>query len=347
MTIPRGTAQSPKYQRLAADLRRRIAEGEFTAEAALPVESELERQYGVARNTVRLAVDVLVNEGRLVRLQGKGTYLREHPVLDHRAYGPAPGRDVRPSLPGPAGPSGASGSSGSSGSSGLSGSVGSVGMPGLSGALVASAASGSTAATGATGVPGAPGAEDGPRDCLAVPSAVYRGEAADAGRELTVDFEMMIVRARIDIAERLGLRPGEAIVVRRQLRLLDREPYSIEESHYRAGLAAGTPLMEPDQIDGGDEAVLAALGRTEIGAVDHLVARMPGPEEAQWFQGGPGVPLVVQTRVTYDRRGPVRVIETRYSADRSRLVYGIGDLAARASLPAPAAPVDPARADAP
>ncbi|MFJ9947909.1 GntR family transcriptional regulator [Kitasatospora sp. NPDC091207] len=287
MTIPRGTAQSPKYQRLAADLRRRIAEGEFTAQAALPVESELERQYGVARNTVRLAVDVLVNEGRLVRLQGKGTYLREHPVLDHRAYGPTPASPLsRDPLA-------------------------------------------------------------GPRDCLAVPTAVYLGEAADAGRELTVDFEMMIVRARVDIAERLGLRPGEAIVVRRQLRLLDREPYSIEESHYRAGLAAGTPLMEPDQIDGGDEAVLALLGRTEIGAVDHLVARMPGPEEAQWFQGGPGVPLMVQTRVTYDRRGPVRVIETRYSADRSRLVYGVGDLAARALLPAPAAPVDPARADAP
>ncbi|MFF2147732.1 GntR family transcriptional regulator [Kitasatospora sp. NPDC058190] len=279
MTIPRGTAQSPKYQRLAADLRRRIAEGEFTADAALPVESELERQYGVARNTVRLAVDVLVNEGRLVRLQGKGTYLREHPVLDHRAYGPA----LAPE----------------------------------------------------------------PRDCLGTPSAVYLGEAADAGRELSTDFEMMIVRARVDIAERLGLRPGEAIVVRRQLRLLDREPYAIEESHYRAGLAAGTPLMEPDPVDGGDEAVLAALGRTEIGAVDHLVARMPGPEEAQWFQGGPGVPLMVQTRVTYDRRGPVRVIETRYSADRSRLVYGIGDLGARTTLPAPAAPVDPARADAP
>ncbi|MFF7992738.1 GntR family transcriptional regulator [Kitasatospora xanthocidica] len=279
MTIPRGTAQSPKYQRLAADLRRRIAEGEFTADAALPVESELERQYGVARNTVRLAVDVLVNEGRLVRLQGKGTYLREHPVLDHRAFGPAP----------------------------------------------------------------APA----PRDCLAGPSAVYLGEAAEAGRELGTDFEMMIVRARVDIAERLGLRPGEAIVVRRQLRLLDREPYSIEESHYRAGLAAGTPLMEPDPVEGGDEAVLATLGRVEIGAVDHLVARMPGPEEAQWFQGGPGVPLMVQTRVTYDRRGPVRVIETRYSADRSRLVYGVGDLGARTTLPAPAAPVDPARADAP
>lgn len=279
MTIPRGSAQSPKYQRLAADLRRRITVGEFTVDDPLPVEGVLEKQYGVARNTVRLAVDVLVNEGRLVRLQGKGTYLREHPVLDHRVYGPG----VLPDQ----------------------------------------------------------------RDCLATPTEVYTKEAVEAGRELTADFEMLVVRARVDIAERLGLRPGEAIVVRRQLRLLDREPYSIEESHYRAGLAAGTPLMEPDQVAGGDEAVLAALGRTEVGAVDHLVARMPGPEEAQWFQGGPGVPLVVQTRVTYDRRGPVRVIETRYSADRCRLLYGVGDLGARTTLPAPATPVDGARADAP
>ncbi|MER5864017.1 GntR family transcriptional regulator [Kitasatospora sp. NPDC002040] len=275
MTIPRGSTQSPKYQRLAADLRRRIAAGEWRGDSPLPVETELEQQYGVARNTVRLAVDVLVNEGRLVRLQGKGTYLKEHPVLDHRVYGP-------PLLPGQ--------------------------LPGQ-------------------------------RDCLAAPTEVYAREARAAGRRLTVDFEMLIVRARVDIAERLGLRPGEAVVVRRQLRLLDREPYSIEESHYRAGLAAGTPLMEPDPVPGGDEAVLAALGRTEIGAVDHLVSRMPGPEEAAWFQGGPGAPLLVQTRVGYDARGPVRVIETRYSADRCRLVYGLGELAARPVPETPVAPV--------
>ncbi|MDH6141714.1 GntR family transcriptional regulator [Kitasatospora sp. GP30] len=260
MTISSGSMPSPKYQRLAADLRRRISAGEWPGGTALPVEAELEQQYSVARNTVRLAVDVLVNEGLLVRLQGKGTFLREHPVLDHRAFGP-----LLPSQ----------------------------------------------------------------RDGLAGPSEVYTAEAEQAGRQLSAEFEMLIVRARVDIAERLGVQPGEAVVVRRQLRLLDREPYSIEESHYRAGVAAGTALMEPDPVPGGDEAVLAALGRVEVGAVDQLVARMPGPEEAQWFQGGPGVPLLVQTRVTYDRRGPVRVIETRYSADRCRLTYGLGQLSAR------------------
>lgn len=263
VNISRAPGQAPKYQRLAADLRRRIAAGEWQGGAALPVEAELETQYGVARNTVRLAVDVLVNEGQLVRVQGKGTFLKDHSVLDHHAYRSASGPQAG--------------------------------------------------------------------DSLASPSEVYAEEAQAADRRLTADFEMLIVRARTDIAERLGLRPGEAVVLRRVLRFLDSEPWSIEESHFPAGLAAGTPLMDPDPVDGGDEMVLADIGRTEIGAVDHLTARMPGPEEAQWFQAGPGVPLMVQTRATYDTRGPVRVIETRYSADRSRLLYGLGELAGRAA----------------
>lgn len=258
MTISRGSLQAPKYQRLAADLRRRIEAGEWETGAQLPVEGELEQYYGVARNTVRLAVDVLVNEGRLVRQQGRGTYLKHQPLLDHRAYAPAlaPGR----------------------------------------------------------------------RDTLAAPTEIYTKEARVAGRRLTVEFEMLVVHARSDVAVMLGLASGEAVVVRRQLRLVDRQPYSIEESHYRAGLAAGTALMEPEPVPGGDETVLAAIGRREAGATDHLVSRMPGPEEAAWFEAGPGVPLLVQTRVTHDRRGPVRVIETRYAADRCRLVYTVGQL---------------------
>ncbi|MFJ6212888.1 GntR family transcriptional regulator [Streptomyces sp. NPDC092296] len=262
MNITRAPGQAPKYQRLAADLRRRIAVGEWQGAIALPVEAELEAQYGVARNTVRLAVDVLVNEGLLIRVQGKGTFLKDHhSVLDHHAYRSA--TVLRPT------------------------------------------------------------------DSLAAPSEVYAEEAQAAGRKLTADFEMLIVRARTDIAERIGIRPGEAVVLRRMLRFMDSEPWSIEESHYPAGLAAGTPLMNPEPVRGGDEVVLAAIGRTEIGAVDQLAARMPGPEEAQWFQAGPGVPLMVQTRATYDGRGPVRAIETRYSGDRSRLLYGLGNLAAR------------------
>ena len=83
MNITRGPGQSPKYQRLAADLRRRIVADEWLGGAALPVESELGVQY--ARNPVRLAVDLLVNEGLPVRVQGKGTFLKDGSVPDHHA----------------------------------------------------------------------------------------------------------------------------------------------------------------------------------------------------------------------------------------------------------------------
>jgi GntR family transcriptional regulator len=257
MNISRGPGQAPKYQRLAADLRRRIMAAEWQAGEPLPVESDLENQYGVARNTVRLAVDVLVNEGLLVRVQGKGTYLKDHPVLDHHAYlAPIPG---------------------------------------------------------STGTP------------LPPPSLAYAAEAERAGRKLAADFQMLIVRATTDITDRLRVTAGEAVVLRRVLRHMDGEPWSIEESHYPVALAAGTALMDPDPVHGGDEVALAAAGYTEIGCVDELAARMPNPEEAQWFQAGPGVPLLVQLRTGFTGKGPIRVTETRYSADRNRLVYSLGE----------------------
>lgn len=257
VNISRGPGQAPKYQRLAADLRRRIMAAEWQGGEALPVESELESQYGVARNTVRLAVDVLVNEGLLVRVQGKGTYLKDHPVLDHHAF----------RSPGQAGP----------------------------------------------GTP------------LTPPSLCYAEEAREAGRKLTADFQMLIVRATTDITDRLRIAAGEAVVLRRVLRHMDGEPWSIEESHYPVALAASTALMDPDPIEGGDEVALAAAGHVEIGCVDELAARMPNPEEAQWFQAGPGVPLLVQLRTGFTGLGPIRVTETRYCADRNRLVYSLGE----------------------
>ncbi|MFC1435359.1 GntR family transcriptional regulator [Streptacidiphilus sp. N1-3] len=246
-----------KYQRLAADLRRRIRAGEWQGGEALPVETELEAHYDVARNTVRLAMDVLVNEGLVVRVQGKGTYLKDHPVLDHHAYVSPPG----------------------------------------SGA----------------GVP------------LTPPSLAYATEAAAAGRELSAHFQMLIVRAATDIAERLQIAPDEVVVLRRVKLHLDGEPWAIEESNYPLALAVGTALMDPDAVEGGDETALHAAGHVEVGCVDEITGRMPDPDEAQWFQVGPGVPLLVQARTGFSDKGPVRVTRTLHSADRSRLVYHLGE----------------------
>ncbi|QGZ30401.1 GntR family transcriptional regulator [Stutzerimonas stutzeri] len=66
----------PLYQRLREEMLARIASGEWTPGAPIPTEAELTRHYGVAIGTVRKAVDTLVNEGLLLRSQGRGTFVR-------------------------------------------------------------------------------------------------------------------------------------------------------------------------------------------------------------------------------------------------------------------------------
>lgn len=66
----------PLYQRLRDALAERISAGEWLPEQSIPTEQELSSRYGVAVGTVRKAVDALVGEGLLQRVQGRGTYVR-------------------------------------------------------------------------------------------------------------------------------------------------------------------------------------------------------------------------------------------------------------------------------
>ncbi|MFJ2538707.1 MULTISPECIES: GntR family transcriptional regulator [unclassified Pseudomonas] len=66
----------PLYQRLREEMLAKIAAGEWTPGAPIPTEAELTKHYGVAIGTVRKAVETLVNEGLLLRSQGRGTFVR-------------------------------------------------------------------------------------------------------------------------------------------------------------------------------------------------------------------------------------------------------------------------------
>jgi GntR family transcriptional regulator len=65
----------PFYEQLKQVLVRRIEEGEYGPGDLLPSEHELCDTFGVSRTVVRQAVGELVNEGRLYRMRGKGTFV--------------------------------------------------------------------------------------------------------------------------------------------------------------------------------------------------------------------------------------------------------------------------------
>ena len=67
--------KSPFYLQLREVVRAKIEEGEYPPGMAIPSENELSDTYGVNRLTVRNALDALVAEGLLKRIQGKGAFV--------------------------------------------------------------------------------------------------------------------------------------------------------------------------------------------------------------------------------------------------------------------------------
>lgn len=59
-----------------------IKSGKYSVGQQLPTESELCKQYQISRTTVRLALQQLVLEGRIYRVQGKGTFVSK-PKIHH------------------------------------------------------------------------------------------------------------------------------------------------------------------------------------------------------------------------------------------------------------------------
>lgn len=65
----------PMYQQILNEISAHIASGEWPAGAQLPTEAELEAQLQVSRVTIRQAFSAAVEEGLVVRLPGKGTFV--------------------------------------------------------------------------------------------------------------------------------------------------------------------------------------------------------------------------------------------------------------------------------
>jgi DNA-binding GntR family transcriptional regulator len=69
---------TPVYVQVADILRARIESGKLLPDRPVPSESQLQQEFGVARGTARKAIALLREEGLVVTVKGRGSYV--HPA---------------------------------------------------------------------------------------------------------------------------------------------------------------------------------------------------------------------------------------------------------------------------
>lgn len=70
----------PLYLQLAERLNQSIQDGTYGEGEKIPSEQELMERYEVSRVTVRLAMRELLEDGRIIRKQGMGTFVRQRVI---------------------------------------------------------------------------------------------------------------------------------------------------------------------------------------------------------------------------------------------------------------------------
>ena len=74
MSIDHGAAEFP-FEQLARILRARIESGQYPAGRKIPPLIELQEEFGLSSMTVRRAVKQLSDDGLLLRVPGRGTFV--------------------------------------------------------------------------------------------------------------------------------------------------------------------------------------------------------------------------------------------------------------------------------
>src|SRR5699024_11706427 len=80
------TSYVPLYQQLKEIINRKIKRSEWKPDEKIYSENQLFEMFDVSRNTAKKAIEDLVQEGVLYRIQGKGTFVSQ-PKIEHSLSG--------------------------------------------------------------------------------------------------------------------------------------------------------------------------------------------------------------------------------------------------------------------
>ncbi len=73
-------SEVPLYLQVSEWIRENIYKGDLTTGDRVPSENKIMEMLGVSRGTVKKAVTLLVNEGLLIQVQGKGTFVKSENI---------------------------------------------------------------------------------------------------------------------------------------------------------------------------------------------------------------------------------------------------------------------------
>lgn len=67
----------PIYRQIAAVIASRIDDGTYPANRAIPSEAKLCEEFDTSRKTVRAGLALLIEEGRLTPVKGRGVFVTD------------------------------------------------------------------------------------------------------------------------------------------------------------------------------------------------------------------------------------------------------------------------------
>lgn len=80
MEFIKENSPEPLYKQLAEWMSRNISSENWKKGHKLPAEEDLAKQLNVSRGTLRKAISTLIEQGLLVQIQGKGTYVEDSKI---------------------------------------------------------------------------------------------------------------------------------------------------------------------------------------------------------------------------------------------------------------------------
>lgn len=113
------------------------------------------------------------------------------------------------------------------------------------------------------------------------------------------------IPATAEVAARLGIDPGESVIVRRRHATINDEPVQIHYAHYPLSRFADTPIAAPGKVVGGIYGAMRALGVELSTADEGITSRVANEAEAAALRIRPTWPVLVLQRVTRDIAGDV------------------------------------------